>query len=336
VRVTDEPGRPPADLPPDLPPRPVPRKRSTTRGRDWVRAARTPGNAASPVVTKVIVRIAIGVALIGALVMVVQRTGIPLLTEPQVIRPARNADDPGEAAQWREFATRHFGEEIYDVVDDRDLEPEPQWRRALEATAGLDDEFISKSVRFSLSQHFDEVMKDPAAFRGQFVRMRGVVWKNFRAYKLVPPIAGRGDFYRGQISDDDPDSPVVFFDLLDRPADFDKEGYEAVDMDAAFYRMVEYESQPERGQKKGKIRRAPWLIAKTFRVIKAPPHPTVSTAVGLGVIVAFLALFFAIVYLLRRGPARKTAHVPEAGFRSMFEQRRRQPPLTEGEEPPGL
>jgi hypothetical protein len=334
VRVTDEPGRPPADLPPDLPPRPAPGRRSRTRGRDWVRAARTPGNAASPAVTRVIVRIAICIALVGAAVMVVQRTGIPLLTEPELVRPARNAEDPVEAAEWREFATRHFGEEIHDVVDDLDLEPEPQWRRALEVTAGLDDELIAKSVRFSLSQHFDEVMKDPAAFRGQFVRMRGVVWKNFRAFKLVPPIAGRGDFYRGQISDDDPDSPVVFFDLLDRPADFDKDAYETVEIDAAFYRTVEYEAQPEKGQTKGRIRRAPWLIAKTFRVMKAPPHPTVSTAVGLGVIVAFLALFFGIVYLLRRGPARKASGVPEAGFRSMFERRRQQAPPMEGEEPP--
>lgn len=335
MRVTDDPSRPASDQPPELPPSPAPKKRSTTRGRDWARAARVPGNAASPAVTKLIVRIAIVVALIGAGVMVVQRTGIPLLTQPEIVRPARNADDPAEAAQWREFATRHFGEDIFDVVDDRDLEPEPQWRHALEVTAGLDDALIAKSVRFNLSQHFDEVMKDPAAFRGQFVHMRGVVWKNFRAFKLFDPIAGRGDYYRGQISDDDPDSPVVFFDLLDRPEGFDKEGYEAVDMDAVFYRTVEFEAQPKAGEKKGTMRRAPWLIAKTFRVIKAPPHPTVSTAVGLGVIVAFLALFFAIVYLLRRGPAGKMSRVPEAGFRNMFEQRRQQPPLPEGEEPPG-
>jgi hypothetical protein len=335
VRVTDEPGRPPSDLPPDLP-RPAPRQRSKTRGRDWNRVSRVTGTAASPAVTKIIVRIAIGVALLGALVMVVQRTGIPLLKEPEVVRPARNADDPVQAKEWRDFATRHFGEEIHDVVDDRDFEPEPQWRKALEVTAGLDDAYIAKNVRFDLSRHFDEVMKDPAAFRGQFVHIRGVVWKSFRAYKLFQPIAGRGDFYRGHISDDDPDSPVVSFDLLDRPEGFEKDDYETVEMDAVFYRTAEYEADPKPGEKKGPTRRAPWLIAKTFRVVQAPPHPTVSTAVGLGVIVAFLALFFAIVYLLRRGPAGKTSGVPEAGFRNMFEQRRRQPPLTEGEEPPGL
>lgn len=336
MRVTDEPTRPSPDLPPEPPPRPAPVRRSKNRGRDWARAARTTGSAASPAVTKLIVRIAIVVALLGGVVMVVQRTGIPLLREPDVVRPARNAADPGEAAEWREFATRHFGEEIHDVVDHMDLAPEPQWRRALEVTAGLDDEFISKSVRFPLSRHFDEVMKDPAAFRGQFVRMRGVVWKNFRAFKLTPPIAGRGDFYRGQISDDDPDSPVVFFDLLDRPDDFDKDAYETVEIDAVFYRMVEFEAKPAPGKPKGEMRRAPWLIAKTFRVIRAPPHPTVSTTVGLALIVGFLALFFGIVYLLRRGPARKTSGVPEAGFRNMFEERRQQSPRTEGEEPPGL
>jgi hypothetical protein len=336
--VTDEPPRPSPEEAPGAPKQPEPRKRSTTRGRDWQRAARvTSGTAASPAVTKIIVRVAIAVALLGALVMVVQRTGIPLLKEPEVVRPARNADDPQEAKEWRDFATQHFGEEIHDVVDDRDFEPEPQWRRALEVTAGLDDALIAKNVRFDLSRHFDEVMKDPAAFRGQFVHMRGVVWKSFRAFKLFDPIAGRGDFYRGQISDDDPDSPVVFFDLLDRPADFEKDDYETVEMDAVFYRMVEFEpTKLLEGEKKGVTRRAPWLIAKTFRVVKAPPHPTIPTAVGIAVIVAFLALFFGIVYLVRRGSARKTSGVPEAGFRHMFEQRRQRPPLTEGEEPPGL
>ena len=334
-RVTNEPGPPPSDQPPDLPSRPKPPRRSASRTRrEWAHSSRV--GAASPAVTKMIVRIALALALVGAGVMVVQRTGIPLLTEPTVVRPARDAADPGQAAAWREFATQHFGEEIHDVTDFLDIDAEPQWRRVLEVTAGLDDDFISKNVRFSLSQHFDEVMKDPAAFRGQFVRMSGVVWKNFRAFKLVPPIAGRGDFYRGQISDDDPDSPVVFFDLLDRPADLDKDGYETVELDAVFYRMVEFQTQPLNPKIKPQLRRAPWLIGKSVRVMRAPEHATVSTAVGLAVIVGFLALFFGIVYLHRRGPASKSSGVPEAGFRNMFEERRQPPPRTEGEEPPGL
>ncbi len=326
-RVSDETAPPPGDKRPDPPPLPATR-RSAARGRQaWVRSPHV--GAASPAVRRVILLIAGFMMLLGVAMIAVQRYSTPVVTDPVLSRPAQDPGDSEQATQRRAFADELFGPEIHDVVDYRDLEPETQWKKMLEVTAGLDDAFIEKNLRFSLNQHFDEVMKDPDAYRGQFLRMRGVIGKNFRAFKLDEPIAGRRDFYRGQISDPDNDSPVVFFDLLDYPGEFDR-GYDTVEIDAAFYRMVEFETQ------KGILRRTPWIIGKTVRVIAAPEHPKVSTTVGLVVIAAFLALFFAIVYLLRPGSARKTSSVPEAGFRNMFEQRRQQPPLTEGEEPPGL
>ena len=334
MRVTDEQGRPPSELPPELPRRPASSRRDAARTRrQWAHGARV--SAASPVVTRVIVLVALAVMLFGVGIVAVQRFGAPDATDTSLPGLARDASDSAEAAERRAFAARLFGDEIHDVVDHRDFEPEPQWRNALEVMAGLEDDFIAKNVRFSLNRHFDEVMKDPEAFRGQFVRMHGLVGKSFRAFKLTPPIAGRGDFYRGQVADESDDSPVVIFDLLDRPEELDK-GYDTVDIDAVFYRMVEYEAQPERGKTTGEIRRAPWIIAKSVRVIRAPARTSIPTVVGLAVIVGFLALFFGIVYLVRRGPAGKTPGVPEAGFRNMFEQRRQQPPRTEGEEPPGL
>ncbi len=135
------------------------------------------------------------------------------------------------------------------------------------------------------------------------------------------------------------DLPVIF-DVLDRPPAFRKQ-YDAVDVDAVFYRVVKYETRGDPERKiPGRTVKVPWIVART--VVKCQPDEETGRGMTLGLavgaLVAFLALALFIVYLVRRGSRQRTvpgtAPVPgmsPAGFRRMFdtklrEERRPGPP----------
>jgi hypothetical protein len=314
-------------------------RRSKSRGRDWLATTRhTPPLAQSSTYRNLMW----AVIALGAIVIAYVATRKPDEPSAPVFQKAPSAKtgtSPAaiEASQRdldarRSVAEKLFGPEIWQVKDWEDFDEAPEYRRVVEAMANLDPKFIEDNLAFSLNLYFDDVKKDPSTYRGQFVRMRGIVHHSFGAKKLDKPIAGRIDVYRGLITDpgDDDELPVAFFDMLDRPPDFDK-GYEAMELDAVFFRTVRYET------KNGKIRSAPWLIARTITPIQRQKDGTTPVG-GLAVMTAFLALSFAIVYLVRRGrPKSRAVPAAPAGFRSMFERKlsterpREDPPSPPGE-----
>jgi hypothetical protein len=260
--------------------------------------------------------------------------------------PAAVAALEKELAEKRAFAEGVFGPDIWTPKDDTEFAEEPEWASVLVTMSKLDPQFVVDHLDFSLNNEYDEVMKDPAQFRGRFVRMRGLVASNFRAYKLRKPVDGRGDVYRGLMADTDGEH-WVFFDLLDRPpqfrtmtekppgADIVFSNAEAVDVDGVLYRTVRYEKRGDPNDLKHDPPRwvtVPWIIART--VVRCQPdevRPS-TTPYIIGGIAAFLALVGSIVYLVRRG--RRQSASPgtyQAGFRAMFaerlhEERRRKPP----------
>jgi hypothetical protein len=256
-----------------------------------------------------------------------------VLFEREATARGRSAAEIGRAdTEAKAFAVSLFGPELWQVKDHGDFAEEPAWQRVVETMGKQDPKLVVDHLDFSLNLHYEEVMQDPAAFRGRFVRMRGLVAGNFMASKLDKPIAGRGDVFRGLIMDPEGNQPV-FFDLLDRPPPFRKM-YDAVDVDGVFYRVVKYET------KRGKIVEVPWIVART--VVKCQPDEesggVSSSKLAVGALAAFLALVIFIVYLVRRGSRQRmvpgTAPVPgmsPAGFRRMFdaklrEERRPEPP----------
>jgi hypothetical protein len=319
-RVTDDP-KPPGEG--GIPPIPRPRrsKRKRDRQRDWLRPSKAPPALAGPAASRMLVIGALVLSAIGVAVWIAGRA--PVVPEKVFLNPAKVevgtsaeaiASTAKERDEKRAFAEKLFGPELWQVKDGTDFAEEPQWRRALEVMANLDEKFIEENLQFSLNLHYSEVMEHPEAFRGQFVRMRGVIHHTFGAVKLDQPVAGRVDVFRGPIADPDDESPIVFFDLLDRPPDFD-EGYDGMELDAVFYRVVTYET------KYGKLKSAPWLIGRTVSVIEKPKAEA-KTWTSLGVMTAFLALVFSIVYLVRRGGRRRTVSgVNPADFRAMFERK---------------
>lgn len=247
----------------------------------------------------------------------------PLVRTGTVSGDAEGGDDV-RAAERRKIEAV-FGDTLSDVKDATDFDESPAWRAALEIMANQDPKFVTDNLKFSLNLHYDEVMKNPAAYRGQFVRMRGMAG-HFRAHKLDAPIAGRTDFYRGLIADPG-DTERVIFDLLDPPPPF-RQMYEPVDVDAVLFRTVKYQSQG------GNTVELPWIIGRTVAV-KSTTQAGISLARAITAIVGFLALLFVIVYLFRRGKSplgsTRGRTTKNAGFRDMFqrkldEERRQGPP----------
>lgn len=274
--------------------------------------------------------------LIGITVLVVialnRKTTVPdpVLTNPAVVKTGTSAAaiaaDEEARAKERADTEALFGKDFWDVQDKTDFDESPQWRKAVLTLAEMTPAAVEERLSFSLNVHYKEVMADPARFRGRFVRMRGVVATNFRAYKLSEPVGGRTDVYRGWVSDPDPDEPPVAFDVLDRPPKFamvDKVA-DVVDIDGVFFRTVEYQARS------GRTVEVPWILARTVSIYTQPATGP-SVGQGLTVTVSFLALLFGIVYLSRRNREREAA----AGRRpSSFRQALARPPAREPPAPP--
>lgn len=351
--VSDDPTPRPSDEPPPPVPDGTASKRQRPRQRGW-RAAPPPA-AVGPGLSPRVTLLATSVAMIVLLFGVARYMGafddkvdrvFEVAEKPKVgTSPAAVAARERELAEKRAFAESLFGPDIWTAQDDTELAEEPEWASVLVTMSKQEPQFVVDHLDLSLNNEYDAVMKDPAAFRGRLVRMRGLVASNFRAYKLRRPVDGRGDVYRGLIADTDGDHPV-FFDVLDRPPQFTtmKEkapgqevvfsNADAVDVDGVFYRTVRYETRGDPNHPKSNPSRmisVPWIIART--VVRCQPDVKPSTTPYLAAgLAAFLALVGLIVYLVRRG--RRPSASPgtyQAGFRTMFaerlrEERRRNPP----------
>ena len=310
------------------------RRGDRPRDRDWMGAAK----AAPPAMTPGMMRLLVfGIIGIGAIVAFGTLRKIPSADSERLFRslPVPTIGTPAADAGWqaavdeqRQLADSLFGPELRLAADSTDFAEEPGWRKAVEVMASLDPQFVVDHLDFSLNLHYDKVMANPSAYRGRFVRMRGIVGESFSAKKLDQPIAGRTDVYRGQISDPDGDSDRAFFDVLDPPPPFRKK-FDAVDVDGVFYRTLRYETV------NGKMVEVPWIIARTV-VLRNSELKSTSTSTLVGAFVAFLALVGSIVYLVRGSRPRKAApKIGPAGFREMFDERLRAERTKEPPPPPG-
>jgi hypothetical protein len=230
-------------------------------------------------------------------------TAPAVFANPPLVATGTVAADPGAVAS---IAARRaeiealFGKDIWDVHDGTDFDESPQWRKVALTMAEMDPATITQRLEFSLNDRYADVMKSPELYRGRFVRMRGIVAPNYRAYKLKEPLGGRGDVYRGWVSDPDPDEPPVVFDMLDRPPEFKTVAKVAdvVDVEGVFFRTVRYEASAGNGRTH--MVEVPWIIGRTVKVYDQPKR-TIPLLTGLLTTVGFLALLFGIVYLSSRG-----------------------------------
>jgi hypothetical protein len=173
---------------------------------------------------------------------------------------------------------------------------------------------------------YASVVRDPDAWRGEFVTARGFL-VYMRAVKLKEPVFGIRDVYRGYVvdpgSDPHSDGEGLVFDLLDRPPTFEMRR-DPVEIEGVLYRTASYENE------RGKTRVVPYVVARNMRVVENPkvgPAGFLKDHGGTLLVLMGLAIFSArlLMYVFQRrarqrAPARLDRH---AGFHEMFEAKLR-------------
>lgn len=193
------------------------------------------------------------------------------------------------------------------------------------------DEFAAHVTR-----HLDyaAAMRDPDAWRGEYVWIRGVIAQMYTV-KLRRPLFGITDVYQGILTEGD-GTEAVFFDLPEPPPAFKMEPREAVDVQGVFYRTVRYES------KDGKMLEAPYLVARSLRPVVNPrvtgtagflKEPRIAAWVAMGLAIFLTGLLVYVFQRRARRPGYATrAH--SAGFRELFEKKLREEERVSGPRPP--
>ena len=265
---------------------------------------------------------------VGAAILILNRPSAPpaalLVQRPQdsptlaVPDPARQATIPGL-----------FQGALLGAVDGQDFDQIPSYVRLLKAVRTMQPADFSARVTGRLN--WADAIEHPDLWRGEFVRVRGLVGK-IGAVKILNGDPGFEDVYRGYLAQPDvsrPDtSELVAFDFVDVPPPMVAKK-DILDIEGIFYRTVRYESEG------GPMLTVPWLIVRNVSVY-APPvvHETLSSLswkLGLVLLVSVGAVMLVLRWSQRQRP--RHAGLPPAGtsMRELMESRlraERKPPQT--------
>jgi hypothetical protein len=169
------------------------------------------------------------------------------------------------------------------------------------------------------------VMRDPDAWRGEFLRVRGVL-RTLIAIKLEHPIQGHTDFFRGILTDQE---NFFFVDMLERPTGV-AEG-DAVDVDAVMYRTVLSVARDD------KKHEDPLLVARDMRRVPAAVDTGLSAFLKEHTLPIFAALAFLVLLVVllfstvRQAKKHERRNPQTAGsFQELFDKKLRE----EGKAPP--
>ena len=157
-----------------------------------------------------------------------------------------------------------FEGHLLDTRNGQDFVETQGYRRLLETLQNYSPQEIHARIEGDLS--FEEALKNPDAWRGRFVRVRGLLG-GYEAVRQREPIGRNVDIYRGAVATRWPGrgpeenaSEGVVFDLLEPPAERIA-SQTLVDVEGIFYRTVRYENV------EGNIQEAPYVLARTLQPV---------------------------------------------------------------------
>lgn len=196
----------------------------------------------------------------------------------------------------------------------------PGYYKLLEVVSNYTPEEITSRITRTFDR--DSAMADPDAWRGEFVRARGVI-SGLTATPLDTRRFGRGMVFRGAIADGDGTGGMII-DLPDHPGQDLGIRSGAYDVEGVFYRVVRYENRA------GKQMEAPWLVVRNLRPAPSA-HEDRSAFLDrfgpwlLGGIALAIVAWRVLAYVFQRRARRERHKVREPQtIREMFEQRRMQ------------
>jgi hypothetical protein len=189
-----------------------------------------------------------------------------------------------------------------------DFRETPGYLRLLELVSHYGEQELRDQAQRELD--FSDALARPAAWRGEFVHVRGIV-AGLQAVRLTTPLIDQEDTYRAVITEADGSEGVVV-DFLVPPPELEVQR-DAVDVDGVFFRTVSYEN------KQGAVIEAPYLIARSLRAYDPAAAPS-STELDLisklliGAAVAFVVVRI-LMSLRRQARTPPSRRVPAPGPR---------------------
>lgn len=220
---------------------------------------------------------------------------------------------------------------LRDTENGQDLVETSGYHRLLQLIASFTPEEFHERTQKRLD--YASAMAHPDLWRGEFVRVRGIV-AGLQAVKLRSPVFGITDVWRGALTGADGEEGIVV-DLVNFPPPFEVRK-EPVDVEGVFYRKLAYENQA------GRVVEAPYLIVRNLQVVETKPsgvsgflrERTAAILVAMAVVFGLTRL---LMYLFqRRARLRRAPRVNPAAtdFHAMFERHMRPPDPGAGPRPP--
>jgi hypothetical protein len=207
-----------------------------------------------------------------------------------------------------EDLTSLFEGALLDAGNGEDFKETEGYRRLLETIQAVPIEEIRARIVGDLDVL--AALADPDAWRGKFVRVRGI-YVGVELQRLTRPAGGKRDVWRGAVSEADA-SEGVLFDMLAEPPP--KEALERhrtlVDVEGLFYRVLRFQNDD------GEWKEAPYVLARTLAPVDLATVATstafdTDTAILILLIVAVLFLVGRILTSMRRARVERERGIPQ-------------------------
>lgn len=283
------------------------------------------------------------VAIIGGGIFLYQYSALQKAQRAEALTVQRERDSlvpkekltPEQVEARKNALLSKFEGALSDIENDQPLNynETPGYRKLLELLIRFTPEEVTKRT----TRDFDwkSAMDDPDAWRGEFVRARGIL-SYMWAIKLKTPVLGRADVYRAFLDDGD---TQFIIDLTERPPELSPNNRDVLDVEGVFYRTARYEDQ------NGTVRTLPLIVVRNIQVVPAAVESGWRAAfqeyglwiiAGMAIFVISFALLLSAFRKQRRRP--RTESSASGSFQEMFDQKLREagkvPPAGSDPSPP--
>lgn len=255
-------------------------------------------------------------------------SGLPVAQEPSQAIPSETAGPPSssEADAGRLRLTTLWEGALLDSANGQDFAETDGYRRLMLFVSAEDPVRLAEgAVPFDRSA----ALAEPDALRGSRVRVRGLLaelWAN----RLVRPLNGHEDVWRGLVTDTD-GSGGVLFDILDWPGPLET-GRDLVDVEGVFYRTVRFQNM------RNEVVEAPYVVARGVSVVDTRALKRGSPVAGLPLVLILAALayfgFRSFSMIRRRRLSTAALADPSAVFREKLKPAAPSRPANKSGPPP--
>lgn len=245
--------------------------------------------------------------------------------------PATATLTPEQRAEREAFLASAFEGALRDQADGARLQDTTGSRKLLEQISKFDAaDFTARTQR---TLEYAPVLADPDAWRGQFVRVSGVLGEIW-AEKLARPVVGRESIWRGQLLSGEEFSEPTLLEFVDRPfpaLTLHDLRHRAVEVEGVFYRTGTFDSEYVNG--KGETVEAtwtvPWVFVRNVRLIdegQSPSHTFLNDHPMLVLGVLAFVIFGTRLLISWFQSRRRRQRRPQAqpSIRAMFDQKIRE------------